>query len=63
MPGGESSLLAAAMIEALEAPTATLDAIGAVGAMRTHEMHSVDTEAEKLVALFAQATTQNELAA
>ncbi len=63
VPAGESSLLAAAMIEALEAPTATLDAMGAVGAMRTHEMHSVDTEAEKLVALFAQATTQNELAA
>lgn len=63
VPAGETTALANAMVEALDATTATLDALGAVGAQRTNAMHSVDTEAEKLVALFAQATTQNELAA
>lgn len=55
VPAGESGLLATAMITALEMPTDVLDEMGAVGAERTMDMHNVDTEAQKLVALFEQA--------
>ena len=57
VPAGESTLLANAMVEALQMPATQLDAMGAVGAQRTQSMHSVDTEAAKLVELFSQATS------
>ncbi len=63
VPAGESTLLANAMIDALESPTVVLDAMGAVGAERTKAMHSVDTEAEKLVSLFDRVVAHNQLAA
>ena len=55
VPAGEPTLLANAMAEALQMPSTHLDSMGAVGAQRTRAMHSVDTEAEKLVQLFASA--------
>ena len=55
VPAGESNLLADAITEALSESTKTLDAMGAVGAQRTEQMHSVDTEAKYLVELFAKA--------
>ena len=53
VPAGDSSALASAMIEALKTPTNVLDVMGGLGAVRTREMHSVDTEAAELVELFA----------
>ncbi len=52
VPAGESTLLADAMAEALQTPAARLDEMGRVGAERTKAMHSVDTEAGRLVSLF-----------
>ena len=52
VPAGESSTLAQSMTEALETPSTVLDKMGAIGAERTKDMHSVDTEAAKLIALF-----------
>lgn len=63
VPAGESSSLAAAMTEALQTPTAVLDNMGTVGKQRTQEMHSVTTEATKLVNLFARAQENKQLAA
>ncbi len=63
VPAGESTLLARAMIDALQAPTSTLDQMGAIGKERTRAMHSVDTEAAKLVRLFDRAIGSVEKAA
>lgn len=52
VPAGDSASLADAMVEVLQTPPASLDAMGAIGAARTREMHSVATEAKKLVSLF-----------
>lgn len=59
VPAGDSATLADAMIEVLNTPTTALDAMGAVGAERTRERHSVDTEAAKLVALFSEVVSRN----
>lgn len=52
VPAGDSESLADAMVDALHASPVSLDSMGAAGAARTREMHSVATEANKLVALF-----------
>ena len=54
VPAGEPTMLANAMAEALQRESTELDAMGTIGAERTRQMHSVDTEAEKLVELFSQ---------
>ena len=63
VPAGEPTLLANAMREVLEAPTNVLDDMGDIGAKRTEGMHNVDTEARKLVGLFADAIAANALTA
>lgn len=57
VPAGESDSLATAMTKALTLPTSVLDEMGEIGAQRTEEMHNVNTEAGKLVALFEKAVS------
>lgn len=53
-PAGDIEALADAMATCLTAPTSQLDAMGEAGRTRVLARHDVDTEAAKLMALFAQ---------
>lgn len=53
-PAGDIEALADAMAACLTAPTSQLDAMGEAGRTRVLARHDVDTEAAKLMVLFAQ---------
>jgi len=56
VPSGDVEALAAALEDVLARPAAELRAMGEAARARALERHSIDTEAGKLVALFAAAT-------
>lgn len=62
VPAGDVDALASAMLVALEAGDAQIQAMGEAAYARVVQRHSIDTEAARLAQLFAKAVTVEEVA-